>query len=109
MQQQSELPEGWAYSILDTIGKWATGGTPSRKVKEYFGVDIPWVKSGDLNDSIVTDIEEKITKKGLDNSSAKLLPEGTISIALYGATIGKLGILGKRCCNKSSMCELYSK
>ena len=95
MQQTSKLPEGWAYSTLDTIGKWATGGTPSRKVKEYFGVDIPWIKSGDLNDSIVTDIEEKITKKGLDNCSAKLLPEGTISIALYGATIGKLGIFGK--------------
>jgi type I restriction enzyme S subunit len=94
MQQLSELPEGWAYSTLETVGKWTTGGTPSRKVKEYFGVDIPWVKSGDLNDSIVTDTEEKITKKGLDNCSAKLLPEGTISIALYGATIGKLGILG---------------
>ncbi|KKH15385.1 restriction endonuclease subunit S [Methanosarcina mazei] len=93
MQQKSELPEGWAYSILDNIGKWSTGGTPSRKVVEYFGGDIPWVKSGDLNDSIVTYTEEKITKKGLDNSSAKLLPAGTVSVALYGATIGKLGIL----------------
>jgi len=93
MQQKSELPEGWAEAVLDDIGKWSTGGTPSRKIKEYFGGDIPWVKSGDLNDSIVTDTEEKITKNGLDNSSAKLLPGGTVSVALYGATIGKLGIL----------------
>jgi type I restriction enzyme S subunit len=93
MQQKSELPEGWSFCTLEEIGKWSTGGTPSRKVKEYFNGDVPWVKSGDLKDNVVTDTEEKITQAALENSSAKLLPAGFVSIALYGATIGKLGIV----------------
>jgi type I restriction enzyme S subunit len=88
------LPEGWASTKLDNLGKWSTGGTPSRKVSSYFGGSIPWVKSGDLVDGSVTTTEETLSKEGLDNSPAKLLPAGTLSIALYGATIGKLGILG---------------
>ncbi|MDI9395718.1 MAG: restriction endonuclease subunit S [Euryarchaeota archaeon] len=92
-RKENKILNEWKNTTLSQIGKWSTGGTPSRKNKEYFGGDVHWVKSGDLNDSIVTNTEEKITKKGLENSSAKLLPAGTISIALYGATIGKLGIL----------------
>jgi type I restriction enzyme S subunit len=88
-----ELPEGWAITVADVAGQWLTGGTPSRKVKEYFGGSIPWVKSGDLNDGVVTSTEEKITKAALQNSAAKVLPAGTVSMALYGATIGKLGLL----------------
>ena len=89
-----ELPEGWLLLTLDKIGKWRTGGTPSRKITAYFGGNIPWVKSGDLKDGIVTSTEEKITESGVQNSSAKILPAGTVSVALYGATIGKIGILG---------------
>jgi type I restriction enzyme S subunit len=87
------LPEGWAYTLMDAAGKWLTGGTPSRKVREYFDGGIPWVKSGDLTDGYVERTEETISAAGLANSAAKLLPPGTLSIALYGATIGKLGIL----------------
>lgn len=84
----------WKSLKLQDIGKWSTGGTPSRKIKSFFNGDIPWIKSGDLKDGIITDPEEKISKEGLYNSNAKLLPVGTVSIALYGATIGKVGILG---------------
>ena len=73
---------------------WSTGGTPSRQVSNYFDGGIPWIKSGDLNDGVVTKTDDTISQSGLENSNAKLLPKGTISIALYGATIGKLGILG---------------
>ncbi|QEG32755.1 restriction endonuclease subunit S [Bythopirellula goksoeyrii] len=87
------LPEGWAACQIEAAGKWATGGTPSRKNPEYFGGKIPWVKSGDLNDGRITATEEYISQEGLANSAAKILPSGTLSIALYGATIGKLGLL----------------
>ncbi|HEY7116639.1 MAG TPA: restriction endonuclease subunit S [Tepidisphaeraceae bacterium] len=89
----SELPEGWLYLQLREVGTWCTGGTPSRKVPAYFGGKIPWVKSGDLNDGVVTKTDEFISDAGLENSAAKLLPRGTLSVALYGATIGKVGIL----------------
>lgn len=87
------LPEGWAEAILDDVGQWSTGGTPSRKIESYFGGQIPWVKSGDLRDGEVWSTEECITGSGLANSAAKLVPPGTVSLALYGATIGKLGLL----------------
>src|SRR5215831_262268 len=89
----TELPQGWTSSTLDNIGKWCSGGTPSRRVESYFGKGIPWIKSGDLPDGSILKTDEQITTAGLENSSAKLLPAGTISMALYGATIGKLGIL----------------
>src|SRR5436309_9891760 len=90
IEDDTDLPEGWAATIIDTAGQWMTGGTPSRKVPAYFGGSIPWVKSGDLNDGVLSTTEEKITQDALQNSAAKLLPAGTVSIALYGATIGKL-------------------
>ncbi len=89
----SELPEGWAEAPLGDIGKWASGGTPSRQKPEYFGGPIPWVKSGDLPDGPIVHVSESLTSAGVANSAAKLLPAGTIAIALYGATIGRLGIL----------------
>jgi len=88
------MPMNWRKTTLGSVGIWSTGGTPSRQMSNYFDGGIPWIKSGDLNDGIVTKTDETISQLGLDNSNAKLLPKGTISIALYGATIGKLGILG---------------
>ena len=61
--------------------------------KEYYGGNIPWLKTGDLNDGLITTIPEYITEEGLNNSSAKLNPAGSVLIAMYGATIGKIGIL----------------
>jgi type I restriction enzyme S subunit len=93
LTDEEELPEGWAKTVLDVVGKWSTGGTPSRKIGSYFGGGTAWVKSGDLNDGYITETEETISRTGLQNSAAKVVPPGTVSIALYGATIGKLGIL----------------
>ena len=88
-----ELPESWEWVTLGAIGTWQAGGTPNRGVKEYYGGDIPWLKTGDLNDGYITNIPECITKLGLDKSSAKLNPKDSVLIAMYGATIGKVGIL----------------
>ena len=89
-----QIPSNWTWTTLGAIGKWQSGGTPSRMHKEYYGGHIPWLKTGDLNDGIITEIPERITELGLENSSAKLNPVGSILIAMYGATIGKVGILG---------------
>ena len=88
-----EVPGSWEWTTLGQIGVWQSGGTPSRSIKSYYGGNIPWLKTGDLNDGIITDIPESITEEAVANSSAKLNPAGSVLIAMYGATIGKLGIL----------------
>ena len=88
-----EVPKGWAWCFLYDIGKWQSGSTPSREVSEYYGGTIPWLKTGDLNDNYITSIPEFITEKALEETSVKLNPSGSVLIAMYGATIGKVGIL----------------
>ena len=88
-----KLPQGWEWCRLGHIGEWKAGATPSRKCLEYYdNGNIPWVKTGDLNDDYINEIPEYITKKALDETSVSLIPKDTILIAMYGATIGKLGI-----------------
>ena len=88
-----KLPEGWCLTTLGNIGNWQSGATPSRLQKEYYGGNIPWLKTGDLNDGIITNIPEFITEKALAETSVKLNPSGSVLIAMYGATIGKVGVL----------------
>ena len=88
-----KLPKGWAMSTLGKIGTWQSGATPSRLRKDFYGGDIPWLKTGDLNDGKITKIPEFITQKALEETSVKLNPIGSVLIAMYGATIGKIGIL----------------
>ena len=78
---------------LGEVGTWQSGGTPSRSNKTYYGGNIPWLKTGDLNDGLISDIPESITEEAVANSSAKINAAGSVLIAMYGATIGKLGIL----------------
>ncbi|WP_446663044.1 restriction endonuclease subunit S [Geobacillus sp. CCR] len=93
-EQPYEVPGNWVWVRSGHVAKWGSGGTPSRKRLEYYGGDIPWIKTGELNDGIITGSEETITEEGLQKSSAKIFPKGSIVIAMYGATIGRLGILG---------------
>ena len=88
-----EVPEGWEWQKLGDIGAWQSGATPNRLNKEYYGGDIPWLKTGDLNDGYIYEIPETITQKALEETSVKLNPAGSVLIAMYGATIGKVGIL----------------
>ena len=92
-EHYQKLPEGWCLTILGSIGTWQSGATPSRLRKDYYGGNIPWLKAGDLNDGIITNIPEFITEKALEETSVKLNPTDSILIAMYGATIGKIGIL----------------
>ena len=88
-----KLPSGWCIANLGMIGVWQSGGTPSRSNKSYYDGSIPWLKTGDLNDGLIMDVPERITEEAVANSSAKINPTGSVLIAMYGATIGKLGIL----------------
>jgi len=89
-----QLPRGWKWVRLKDVAKISSGGTPKRSVKEYWNGDIPWVKIMDIPENgLVLDTEEKITEKGLMNSSAKMFPKGTILFSIF-ATIAKVGILG---------------
>lgn len=71
-----------------------SGGTPKRGCREFYGGNIPWVKTGELDDNVLLDTEEKITDVGMQMSSAKMYPKGSVVIAMYGATIGKTAKLG---------------
>lgn len=77
------------------IAKMSSGGTPSRGNSKYYNGDIVWLKSGELKDNLnIVNSEEKITEIALENSSAKIFDIGTVLLAMYGATVGKVGILG---------------
>ncbi len=87
------IPEGWAVANFGELYMTSSGGTPSRKVSEYYGGAHPWVKTRELNDGFIFETEETVTDLGLKKSSAKSFPANTVILAIYGATIGKLGIL----------------
>ena len=87
------MPKGWCWTTLGEIGNWQAGATPSRMRKDYYGGNIPWLKTGDLTDGYIYEIPETITDKALEETSVKLNPTGSVLIAMYGATIGKIGIL----------------
>ena len=93
---------------LGEICETTSGGTPNRKNDAYYGGIIPWVKSGELGKGVIYDTEEKITEKAVKESSAKVFPEGTLLIALYGATIGKLGFLGVPAATNQAVCGIFA-
>ncbi len=91
----SGLPKSWRLKSLADVADWTSGGTPSSKDSTLYGGDIPWIVIGDLTEDIVLQTEKKITQKGLDSSSAKKLPAGTVMVAMYGASIGRTGVMGQ--------------
>ena len=102
--QYGKLPKGWCETLLGNIGNWQSGATPSRLRKDYYNGDIPWLKTGDLNDSVIKSIPETITRKALKETSVKLNPTGSVLIAMYGATIGKIGILALPATTNQACC-----
>lgn len=99
-----EIPESWMWVRVGSCGSWGSGATPSRTNSEYYGGTIPWLKTGDLNDGIITEIPEYITELALEKTSVRLNPIGSVLMAMYGATIGKLGILGIEATTNQACC-----
>ena len=93
--------------IKDLCERIGSGGTPSRKNKSYYNLgNIKWLKTKELDDIKIYDTEEKITEEGLKKSSAKLYPKDTIVMAMYGATVGKLGIIKEEMCTNQACCNM---
>lgn len=91
----SRFPRHWKLVTLAEVAKWTSGGTPASSNPKFYDGDIPWVVIGDLTESVVSETTKKISSAGLDGSSAKILPEGTVMLAMYGASIGRTGFMGK--------------
>ncbi|AUI70298.1 restriction endonuclease subunit S [Beggiatoa leptomitoformis] len=102
------IPEGWEVVALQSLYETASGGTPSRKNPAFFDGNINWVKTQELNDGFIFETNEKITEEGLKSSSAKLFQKETVLVAMYGATIGALGILDFPSTTNQACCAIIS-
>lgn len=98
------IPTEWEWIQFGELGDWGAGSTPRRGVARYYDGDIVWLKSGELNNGIVTDSVEKVTNAALDDCSLRLNQPGDVLIAMYGATIGKLAIAGVECTTNQAVC-----
>ena len=100
--------KGWEVKKLGEVCKTSSGGTPSKSHSEYYeGGIIPWLRSGEVNQMYISKTELFITEEGLANSSAKWFPENTVVIAMYGATVGQVGILCKMMTTNQAICGIF--
>ena len=104
---KENLPTGWRMgTIADFCKDMKSGGTPSRTNNLYWDKkEYRWLKSGEVHNNIIVNVEEYISKDGLDNSSARLIPVGTVTMAMYGATAAQVAYIdcetttNQACCN----------
>lgn len=93
--------KGTKYKLSE-IADWGSGGTPDRKNISFFNGNIPWVKTQELKNKYITGTDEHLTVEGVENSSTKIYPKGSIVIAMYGSTVGKLSILNIDACTNQA-------
>ncbi len=98
------LPSSWEWERLGNLGDWGAGATPSRSNSSYYGGDIPWFKSGELNADFISESEETVTDAALRNCSLRLNQVGDVLVAMYGATIGKTAILSVVATTNQAVC-----
>lgn len=98
--------EPWVYRKISEIATTSSGGTPSRSIPNYYYGDIKWFTTTELKDNYLYDSVEHITREALNNSSAKMFPANTILMAMYGATIGKLGVLKEPSTTNQACCAI---
>ena len=100
-----DLPQSWQWVRLRDIGNWGAGATPNRSNLDYYNSGtIPWIKTGELNNDVITDSIEKVTPKALEECSLRIVNIGDVLIAMYGATIGKLAIAGIQLTTNQACC-----
>ena len=104
---KQNLPQGWHLGTIgDFCKEMKSGGTPNRNCNEFWNKkDYPWLKTGEVQNNVIFDTEEYISQAGLDNSSAKPIPRGSVIMAMYGATAAQVAYLecdtttNQACCN----------
>lgn len=99
-----EIPQGWEWCRMGSIGDWGAGATPNKGNHKYYGGNILWLRTGELNESYVYDTEIKITEVALKECSLRINKVGDILIAMYGATIGKVAIAGVELTTNQACC-----
>ena len=99
-----EIPKGWEWTRMGNIGDWGAGATPSKSNPDYYGGNVLWLRTGELNNSVVYDTDIKVTEKALKECSLRLNQIGDVMIAMYGATIGKVAIVGKELTTNQACC-----
>ena len=109
------IPEFLILTTLSNAGIWKSGSTPDRNNPKFYNGTIPWIKTGELNNSIIVSSQEKITSLAIEKCSLPVNDIGNVLIAMYGATIGKLGIAGieltsnQACCGCKPYSGVYNK
>ena len=97
----------WPIVTIGSFCSTGSGTTPARdKAARYYGGGIPWVKSGELRESIISCTEETVTKTAVDETALKLVPSGALLVAMYGATVGRVGILGIPATTNQAVCHI---
>ena len=107
---ENGIPKGWVRERISIYYNTTSGGTPSRSNMDYYesGV-IPWIKTGEIKDSIILDTEEHISQEAINKSSAKLLPPQIVIMAMYGVNIGMLSYLDKSMSCNQACCAFIDK
>ena len=100
------VPEGWERKTLGDFYKTSSGGTPSRKIPDFYTGNINWVKTQELQGGFIFETTEKITEEAIKKSSAKLFQQNSVIVAMYGATIGQVSILGEASSTNQACCAL---
>lgn len=102
-----QIPEGWGVAKVEDIAQTGSGGTPkSTNSSYYIDGEVPWINSGELSQTVITSTSNFITEEGLKNSNAKLFPSGTILVAMYGATAGKVSFLSFEASTNQAICAI---
>lgn len=96
----------WPLIAISDFCQTGSGTTPSRKKSEYFNGDIPWVKSGELRETNIIKTEEHVSQIALKETSLKIAPKGAILVAMYGATVGRVGRLSIDACTNQAICHV---
>jgi len=103
-----ELVTDYPMVKIGDLFTTSSGGTPKAKEKKYYdNGTIPWIRSGEVDGKLVLESEINITELGLKESSAKLFPINSILVAMYGATAGKVGILGIEAATNQAVCAIF--
>ena len=104
---QIDIDESWEMKNLGDIFKTSSGGTPSKSNDDYYkNGTIPWLRSGEVSDGFIKSTQLKITEKALKNSSAKIFPIDSVLVAMYGATVGQVGILKIKSSTNQAVCSI---
>jgi type I restriction enzyme S subunit len=104
-EEPFHAPPSWAWTRLGLVGDWGSGSTPPRGNHDFYGGDIAWLKSGELNDNRkLSGSEETVTQLAIDKCSFRINRPGDVLIAMYGATIGKVAILAERAVTNQAVC-----